>query len=642
MPNEHILVITAEAEISHALVDTILRPLGYQVTLAKTIQFAETSFRSTPPDLIFLDASIESGAGVAFVDELVDYLPIVPYILIGSEDRVTSMETAFQIGAIDCVSLPLESKIIQKAVQRGLYRRERLEKWTRRRSSDSADTLQRRLDVLETLQEIGRSVTSSLDLDEVLTKVVNAAVGMTGAEEGSLLVLDEDTGDLYMRAARNFQDEFVRTFRLPIKDSLAGEVVRTGRSVILDDDTPQKIKTAYLVRSLMYVPLRIHNRVIGVLGVDNRTSSQPFQEQHLTLVSALADYAAIAIENARLYEFTELEREKLETIVTRIGDGVIVVGDDLRIILANRAAVTDFGVADAEVVNQPVDQVFHHESLVEMFKDGQLEFPFRCELDLDDGRVLNAQLTKIPEVGQAVTMQDITHLKELDRIKSDFVNTVSHDLRSPLTAILGYVELIGRVGKINEQQGKFIERVQVSVRNITSLINDLLELGRIESGFDARKEFVPLSVILQYSIDSLESSIMEKEHELIVDVPTKMEKVFGDPTRLRQLVDNLLSNAIRYTPREGKIHITLQSENNQVIFRVQDTGPGIPTSDQPYIFDRFFRASNVEQDVPGSGLGLAIVKTIVENHQGRVWVDSTLGAGSIFTVVFPVADDGLE
>jgi len=642
MPNEHILVITADTQISHVLVDSVLRPLGYQVTLAKSIQIAETSFRSYPPDLVFLDAGIESGAGVAFADELVEYLPIVPIILIGSEDRTASMETAFQVGAIDCVSAPLESKTIQKSVTRGLHRRASLEKWNRRRSGESADTLRRRLDVLETLQEIGRSVTSSLDLDEVLTKVVNAAVGMTGAEEGSLLVLDEDTGELYMRAARNFQDEFVRTFRLPIKDTLAGEVVRTGQSVILDDDTPQKIKTAYLVRSLMYVPLRVHNRVIGVLGVDNRTSSPPFLEQHLTLVSALADYAAIAIENARLYENTELERQKLETIVTRIGDGVIVIGDDLRVILANRAAISAFEVADIEIVNQPIEQVFQHESLIEMFQDGQLEFPYRCELTIDDGRVLNAQLTKIPEVGQAVTMQDITHLKELDRIKSDFVNTVSHDLRSPLTAILGYVELIARVGQVNDQQAKFIERVQVSVRNITSLINDLLELGRIESGFDARKEFVPLSMILQYSIDSLESNIMEKEHELIVDAPAHVDKVFGDPTRLRQLVDNLLSNAIRYTPKGGQIKISLKSENNQVIFQVQDTGPGIPTSDQPYIFDRFYRASNVEQDIPGSGLGLAIVKTVVENHQGRVWVDSTLGTGSSFTVVLPSAEEGIE
>ena len=641
MPKVHILVITSDAQISHLLGDMVLRPAGYQVTLAKNVQIAETSFRSYPPDIVFLDASIESGAGLSFAEKLIEHLPIVQVILIGSEDRTASMEIALQLGAIDCLCPPIKPESIKKVIKRGLHKREYLDKWARRRSNENADTLRRRLDVLETLQEIGRSVTSSLDLDEVLTKVVDTAVGMTGAEEGSLLVLDEDTGDLYMRAARNFQDEFVRTFRLPIKDTLAGEVVRTGRSVIVDDDTPQKIKTAYLVRSLMYVPLRIHNRVIGVLGVDNRTVSQPFLEHHLTLVSALADYAAIAIENAQLFENTELERDKLETILARIGDGVIVVGDDLRVIIANPAAVIAFGVAETEVINRPIDQAFNHGPLVEMFQDGQLEYPYRCELTLDDGRVLNAQLTKIPEVGMAVTMQDITHLKELDRIKSDFVNTVSHDLRSPLTAILGYVELIGRVGQVNEQQMEFIERVHVSVQNITHLINDLLELGRIESGFDARKEFVPLSSILQYSIDSLESSMMQKEHELIVDIPPKVDKVFGDPTRLRQLVDNLLSNAIRYTPKKGQIRISLQSENNQVIFQVKDTGPGIPSSDQPYIFDRFYRASNVEREIPGSGLGLAIVKTIVDNHQGRVWVDSTLGVGSIFTVVLPVAEDEL-
>jgi two-component system, OmpR family, phosphate regulon sensor histidine kinase PhoR len=639
MANQHILVVSPNSELSHLIADKLLRPLEYQVTLAKNTQIAETSFRSLPPDLVILDVGVDNKTGMDFAAELTKHLPIVPIVLVGSDDRTASLEMALQYGATGCICPPLIPEEILAIVERGLERRVQLENWIRRRSNETADSLQRRVDVLETLQKVGRTVTASLDLDVVLTSVVDVAVGMTGAEEGSLLVLDEESGDLYMRASRNFQDEFVRTFRLPIKDSLAGEVVRTGKPAIIDDDAPQKIKTAYLVRSLMYVPMRIQNRVIGVLGVDNRTSSQTFSEQHLTLVSALADYAAIAIENARLFEETEAERKKLEAIVTDIGDGVIVVGEDWRIILANQSICTAFGVYDLNVVNQPLSHVFHDEQLIEMFKEGALEYPFRCELALDDGRVMNAQLTEIPGVGAAVTMQDITHLKELDRIKSDFVNTVSHDLRSPLTAILGYVELISRVGPVTEQQRQFIERVQVSVHNITNLINDLLELGRIESGFDARKEFVPLPVVIQYSIDSLESSILEKEHELVLDMPDQVDKVFADPTRLRQLVDNLVGNAIRYTPQGGRIQISLRSENNQVILQVQDNGPGIPPADQPYIFDQFYRASNINSDVPGSGLGLAIVKTIVENHQGRVWVDSTLGEGSTFPVVLPVVKD---
>jgi two-component system NtrC family sensor kinase len=358
-------------------------------------------------------------------------------------------------------------------------------------------------------------------------------------------------------------------------------------------------------------------------------------------VSALADYAAIAIENAQLFEKSEVEREKLETILGGIGDGVIVVGTDRRVILANQPAIEAFNVLEHEIIHKPIEQVFQHQQLIEMLQDKELETPYRCELTLDDGRVMNSQLTKIPDVGLAVTMQDITHLKELDRIKSDFVSTVSHDLRSPLTAILGYVDLISRVGPVTDRQDEYIKRVQVSVRNITVLINDLLELGRIESGFDARKEFVPLPEIVQYSIDSLRSGLTDKKHELLVDISDDMNKVFGDPTRLRQLIDNLLSNAIRYTSPGGQIRVFLTSENDQLILQVQDNGSGIPATDQPYIFDKFYRASNVDQEIPGSGLGLAIVKTIVENHQGRVWVDSNLGQGSIFTVVLPTAEDDL-
>lgn len=638
MTEKKILLVTADATLSHLLADKILRPAAYQVTLAKDIRTAEIVLRSHPPVLVILDVNIEGSNGLRFAKEIIKHLPILPVIFVTKEDWVSSMERALEIGAADSICFPVEPESVLKSVKRCVERSEQLTKWVDSHSLEDSN-LRQRLDLLESIQQVGYSLTSSLDLDDVLTNVIDAAIDATGAEEGSLLIIDKNTGELFMRAARNFQDEFVRTFRLPIKDSLAGEVIRTGRPVILDDDTPQKIKTAYLVRSLMYLPIRIHDRVIGVLGVDKRSSSEPFQEQHLTIVSTLADYAAIAIENALRFENTELERDKLETILGGIGDGVIVVGDDLRVILANPSAEEAFNVTEKEIINQPIEQVFEHEQLIELLRDKEIEYPYRCELILIDGRVMNSQISKIPEVGLVVTFQDITHLKELDRIKSDFVSTVSHDLRSPLTAILGYVDLITRVGPINVQQSEFIQRVQVSVRNITTLINDLLELGRIESGFDARKEFVPLSMILKFSLDSLGSSIIEKKHNIKVEVQDDLDKVFGDPTRLRQLVDNLISNAIRYTPIGGEIKVSLNSENNQVIFQIQDTGPGIPPSDQPYIFDKFYRASNINDDIPGSGLGLAIVKTIVANHHGRVWVESTLGQGSTFTVVLPTVED---
>lgn len=491
--------------------------------------------------------------------------------------------------------------------------------------------------ILEALQRVGQSVTALLDSDSVLKAVVDAALELTNAEESSLLLLDDATGELYMRASRNFQEDFVKTFRLPLRDSLPGQVLRSGKPLLINADTPRKIMAAYLVYSLIYVPLIVQGRMIGVLGVDNRKEGHPLTEQHVTLISALADYAAIAIENANLYLRTEIERKKLEAILTQIEDGVIVVDMEGRVLLVNHSVRAAFNLGEEPMIGRPITDILQHPELLEIFGDENHPLPSHREIVLDDGRVFNAQITPIQEIGLAVTMQDITHLKELDRIKSEFVSTVSHDLRSPLTAILGYVELIDRVGPVNDTQREFIRRVQTSVSNITSLINDLLDLGRIEAGFDTLKEIVPIGPIVRFAVDGMRSRSNEKGQEVVVEISDDEPSVLGNPVRLRQLVGNLVGNAIKYTQANGKIIVRGNVQNGQYVFQVSDNGPGIPPAEQPYIFDKFYRASNISSEIPGTGLGLAIVKSIVENHHGRIWVDSTLGYGTIFTVVLPVS-----
>lgn len=492
-------------------------------------------------------------------------------------------------------------------------------------------------DELEALTRIGRSISASLDLDEVLTMVVDAAVELTGAEEGSLLLVDEKTGDLYMRAARNFQDDFVRTFRLPINDTLAGQVVNSGSPVLIDQSAPQKIKTAYLVNALIYVPLKVKDRILGVLGVDNRTNRMALTERHIVLMSALADYAAIAIQNADLYTRTELERSKLETILRRIEEGVIVLDPDDRVILINRIARQAFDLGEDQVSGKVAHEVFQHPDLLGNLRLEDAAIPHQVEIPVADGRVFNAQFTPIPEVGLAITMQDITHLKELDRIKSEFVSAVSHDLRSPLTAILGYVELIERAGPVNEQQRDFIRRVHFNVNSITALINDLLDLGRIEAGLDARREAVPMTAMINYAVESLQSRIQDKGLQLALELDDDLPSVPGNPVHLQQVVSNLIGNAVKYTQNGGKIRVRAESQAEQIILQVSDNGPGIPPAEQPYVFDKFYRGGAVSSDTPGTGLGLAIVKSVVENHAGRVWVDSHAGDGTTFTVVLPAS-----
>jgi PAS domain S-box-containing protein len=640
MSSEKILLIISEPSLSTLLDRGVLKPAGYDSLVASDRSAAEDILKECQHQVVMIGDRVGDDDGIEFGAEISQKYPGLPLVLISKKPEADVLVSANMAGFVEILTPPLRPSEVIRAVQEALLRYHLLTNWVLQGIDQSINPLQKRLESLEALQRVARSVTSLLDLDSILTSVVESAVNLTGAEEGSLLLLDETTGELYMRAALNFQDEFVRKFRLPIQDTLAGQVMHTGKPVVINESTPQKIKTSYLVHTLIYVPLQVHNRVIGVLGVDSRKNDAPFLDEHIEIVAALADFAAIAIENARSYERVDVERSKLETILTKVQDGVIVVGHEGELILANQSVRSAFNLGNEALNGQPVVEIIQNSDLLEVFEE-KAQVPSRSEIQLQDGRVFNAQVSPIPEVGKVITMQDITHLKELDRIKSDFVHTVSHDLRSPLTAILGYVELLERAGPVTAQQREFIRRVQVSVSNITALINDLLDLGRIEAGFDTRKEIVSLAAVVQYAVDSLRHFITEKEHQVMVETPPQLPAMFGNPIRLKQMVANLISNAIKFTPQRGTIKVNLEAQGNQVILQVSDNGPGIPVSDQPYIFDKFYRGANVSPDMPGTGLGLAIVKSIVDYHQGRIWVESVLGEGTTFTTVFPTTDHEL-
>jgi two-component system, OmpR family, phosphate regulon sensor histidine kinase PhoR len=312
---------------------------------------------------------------------------------------------------------------------------------------------------------------------------------------------------------------------------------------------------------------------------------------------------------------------------------------DQRLILVNQTARSAFNLGDNNLNGKPFSDVVQKPELLDLLKTpGSEHYPNQCEVELEDGRVFSAQLTPIAEVGIAITFHDITYHKKLDRLKNDFVSTISHDLRSPLTAILGYIELLDRAGPINDLQRDFIHRVQASVHSITALVNDLLNLGRIESGFDTRKETISITSIVDSSLDMFSEKMKSKKIQLTRNLPEKVPQLFGNPIQLRQMIDNLMDNGIKYTPEGGKVKLEIQVDGNQLILLVADSGCGIPPLDLPYIFDKFYRASNATPDVPGTGLGLAIVKSIVENHQGRIWVDSAQDKGTTVTVVLPIAE----
>ena len=337
----------------------------------------------------------------------------------------------------------------------------------------------------------------------------------------------------------------------------------------------------------------------------------------------------------RRASISESELKRYEFIFANIQDGVLILDEESRIQLSNRAMDVAFDLPGKEIRGKLVSDVINHPD-VDLLLNRAHDLPLKYhEINFDDGRIYNAQYTPIGGFGSVITMQDISYLKQLDRMKNEFVHTISHDLRSPLTSVLGYTELIKRIGSLNDQQIEFLDRIRSSVESITSLVNDLLDLSRLEAGFDTRRELVHLENILKFALDTMEGQFKLNGLGLQLDIGNDIPELRGNPIRLRQLLDNLLSNAIKYSPKGSKISVSLHSEDSQIIFSVADNGVGIPPSEQARIFEKFYRASNVADQVGGSGLGLAIVKSIVDSHQGRTWVESNMGTGSTFFVVLP-------
>jgi len=241
-------------------------------------------------------------------------------------------------------------------------------------------------------------------------------------------------------------------------------------------------------------------------------------------------------------------------------------------------------------------------------------------------------------VGRVCILRDITYLKQLDSLKSEFVATVSHDLRSPLTLIRGYATMLDMVGDLNEQQQNYVRKVVNNVEGMTRLVNNLLDLGRIEAGIGLQLEIVSVPELVERVISALQVMAVQKRVQLSAEIPPQtVDVVEADHALLQQSLHNLVENAIKYTEPGGNVLVKAYLKGEQLVFEIRDTGIGISPVDQPRLFEKFFRpARPSSKRSQGSGLGLAIVKSIAERHGGKVWVESQLGKGSTFYISIPL------
>ena len=637
MADARLLLVEDSTSVRRTLADRVLRPAGYDVLTAADGNEGLVLARDLQPDVILADFQMPGRNGLELFAALRQANLFMPYILMHDDSAAAVVVQALRMGVSDFLLKPFDTAELLGSLERVL--REHLTRQIAEHVPvqllETNRRLEQRLRELDTLVQIGKRVTGQLDLASVLHQVVSGAVTLARAEEGNLLLVDKVSGELYLYASTN--KAATGSLRLPVADSLAGRVVQTGEPMVISGQNLQKIKTHYLFRDLIYVPLSLKGTVIGVLGVTNREMHDGFDDHALPLLRVVADFASIAIENARLYTATEKERSTLDAILRDTEDMIIVVDDTDQILFCNPSAQRTFGIECPTCLGQQLQMVIPHHEVVELFeKQARTGRSRSSEIRMDEGeRILNAQLTIVNDVGRVVVMQDITHLKELDRIKSDFVTTVSHDLRSPLTAILGYVDLIYRSGPLTEGQEQFAQRIRSSVQSITQLISELLELGKIEAGFDQDRETISLRDIIQDCVQDRQHEWERKKQVMKVQLPERIPPILGHPLRLRQLMSNLLENAIKYTPEGGQITIEVQVDDEFLILHVSDTGIGIPQQDQPFIFDKFYRTDEAVDHYEGTGLGLSIVKSIVEQHDGRIWVRSQANEGTTFFVMLP-------
>lgn len=636
MINERVLIVTGSPEDAEFLSETVLHPQNYQVYVADNDETGLTLARRHAPHIILLDAD---AFGLTLLTTLREQGVNIPTVITMSETAQMPATPAFKAGVKDCLVKPYTSAEMLKAVDYALTetRLRDEQEQLKQRFADANRSLEQRFKELNTLFGIGKSVTSWLDPDKLLPRLVEAAIYLTSAEAGSLLLIDEATDEFYMVASRGLDDRIARSFRLPVAGSLAGDVMLTGQPLILTEDEAGESNTGYPVKSLIYVPLKIKEQVTGILSVDNRYQSRNFTNNNLRMLSALADYVAVLLEMARLSNRAEAVQSQLSAVLSRLEEPVAIISDQNdEIIEANPVFCRLFKVEENDVRGQPF-AVFTERNHLFDFLPAVLDAgnSQNSEVILNDGRIFQISVIPVFNVGRAIIMQDITYVKKIEQMKSEFVSTISQDIRAPLNSIKEYADMLNLAGELNDKQQRFANRIVAGVEQITTLVDNLLDLSTIEAGIDAEKTIVDIGKLTTQVVSGFQNQAGQKRQQFVGHITGEPAPVVGNVKRLRQVITHLIDNAIKHTPEEGQISTIVQTENNQVIFKIEDSGSGIPPADLPFIFDKFFRVKDNAQ-MQGNGLGLALCKSIIESYSGRIWVENRAEQGCIFTFSLPL------
>jgi signal transduction histidine kinase len=496
------------------------------------------------------------------------------------------------------------------------------------------------------LLEIARAISQELNLDILLKRILDISVEMLAGQAG-LIALRAESGGWTVASSHGIPPTFLR-FLDPLlaavpdhEDPARFELPEINRLL-------QKLTRSTVLSWLTGVglPLIARQRVIGVIFVF-RSYPGVFSANDRALLQSFADHAAIAVHNAQLYTQVSEEKQRMDALLDSAADGILILNPDHTVAHCNPAL--------ARMLDMPVEQVYgaSHEQIIRwskrvsgatledaeaggwpltphatLYVEGDLERNAHPPLAVGitysalkspDGHLLNI----------IATVRDITHFREAEEIKSTFISVISHELKTPVALIKGYVSTLRREDAVWDRTivKDSLAVIEDEADRLTDLIENLLDATRLQAGaLKISLSEVDLAALILQTVARFRHQT--ERHSLQVDFPDNFPIIVGDENRLEQVISNLISNAIKYSPQGGEITISGQAQPQHVIVCVSDSGLGIAAADIPHVFDRFYRSVDASRTTKGAGLGLYLARAVVEAHGGRIWVDPRPGRGA--------------
>jgi PAS domain S-box-containing protein len=503
--------------------------------------------------------------------------------------------------------------------------------------------LKNRLEELNSLLVVSQGVASNLRTQNAVTPVLEAGLRVGASCIRIITVADADaeisiSPHSVYGAGKNHEnfsyldEQIVELSRYQAVLPMAN-VNRTRRLTIPTGNMQPS--------SLIAIALNYEHTYYGTMWVAF-DDFHPFTDDEIRYLTTLAGQAALAVANSRLFTSAEVGRQRLEAVLNSAPEPIMVFDEQMNLLLLNPAALQVPELVATAAPGKPVNQVLPNAELQKLVLRPIQGGITTGEVAFSNKRIYFVSVSQVSGegmvMGRVCILRDITYYKNLDREKSDYVSNVSHDLRSPLTLLRGYVTMIQMMGELNDQQQGFIKKMVLSVDNMTAVVEKLLDLGRLESGVGLVIGKVMPVLIIDEVVVAQSGDAAKKNIQIDTsNVPRHRIEMEADPALLSQALRNLLENALKYTSMGGKVSIGLKELEDSIVFEMRDTGIGIAPLDLPRVFEKFYRSSRREAYAQkGSGLGLAIVKSIVERHNGRIWVESQLGKGSVFFIQMPL------